>query len=200
MTGTPRAWCLASSLGRNHINSGDNRVLVQTTGRVPKMKKRIITILIDNEFGSLARVVDLFSGRGYNIDSLNVAPVSEDSKISRIAITTKCDQKTISLICKLLNRLIPVHRAIELTSEDFVERELALVKLVGDQNQVQRAIKISAKHQAKIINETENSVIFEIINEARLIDEYLVNIRKEVKPYSVSRTGVLASFCGVFNN
>jgi acetolactate synthase-1/3 small subunit len=78
-----------------------------------QIKKHVISILVDNEFGALTRVVELFSARGYNIESLNVAPISEDKKLSRINITTIGTTKTVDLICKLLHRIVPVHRAVE---------------------------------------------------------------------------------------
>ncbi len=87
------------------------------------IKKHVIAILVDNEFGALARIVELFSARGYNIESLNVAPISKDKKLSRITITTFGTSKTIDLICKLLNKIVPVYRAVELTKEQgYIER------------------------------------------------------------------------------
>ncbi len=98
------------------------------------IKKHVIAILVDNEAGALARIVDLFSGRGYNIESLNVAPINEDKTISRITVTTYGSTKTVDLICKLLNRIVPVYKAVELTKEEgYIERELALVKIIGNE-------------------------------------------------------------------
>lgn len=157
-----------------------------------KTQKRIITILIDNEFGSLARVVELFSGRGYNIDSLNVAPVSYDNKISRITITTICDQKTINLICKLLNRIIPVYRTIELTAENFIERELALVKIIDNNKDIPQ--KLLNKYKAKIFNKKAERMIIEIVNNSKMINEFITEIRDITKIDSISRTGTIAKF------
>jgi acetolactate synthase-1/3 small subunit len=156
------------------------------------IKKRIITILIDNEFGSLARVVELFSGRGYNIDSLNVAPVSYDEKISRITITTICNKKTIDLVCKLLNRIIPVYKSIELTSQNFIERELALVKIIDNSEDLIE--KLINKYQAKVINKKVGKMVIEIVNTSKVIDEFITEIRVLAKVDSISRTGTVANF------
>jgi len=156
------------------------------------IKRRIITILIDNEFGALARVVELFSGRGYNIDSLNVAPVSYDNKISRIAITTRCDQKTMNLICKLLNRLIPVYRAIELTSQNFIERELAVIKIEEDKDDI--AKNLIKKYNAKVISNKSKKIIIEIVDTSQLVENFISDLRANLKIDSISRTGAIAKF------
>ena len=141
------------------------------------IKKHVIAILVDNEFGALARIVELFSGRGYNIESLNVAPVTKDRKLSRITITTYGSKKTVDLICKLLNRIIPVHNAVELTKEDgYVERELALVKIIGDDEKRSKAIAILDKYRTNLIDLTDEAAIFEIIGTSEAIDDIIAKI------------------------
>ncbi len=161
-----------------------------------QIKKHVIAILVDNEFGALARIVELFSARGYNIESLNVAPISKDKKLSRITITTYGTSKTVDLICKLLNRIIPVHRAVELTREyGYIERELALVKIIGDEQKREEALKIADKYRTNIVDITGNSVVFEIIGTSEGIDEIL----EQLSPLGlegVSRTGIAAGFKG----
>ena len=161
-----------------------------------QIKKHVIAILVDNEFGALARIVDLFSGRGYNIESLNVAPVNKDGSISRITITTYGSAQTVDLICKLLNRIIPVHKAVELTKEKgYIERELALVKVIGDEEKRQKAIDIADKYRTNIIDITGNSVVFEIVGTSKHLDEII----EELAPLGldgVSRTGIAAGFKG----
>lgn len=159
-------------------------------------KKHVIAILVDNEFGALARIVELFSARGYNIESLNVAPISEDKKISRITITTHGTSKTIDLICKLLNRIVPVYRAVELTKEHgYIERELAIVKIIGDEEKREQAIKIADKYRTNIIDISGDSVVFEIIGTSENIDEILSKL-SVLGLEGVSRTGVAAGFKG----
>lgn len=161
-----------------------------------EIKKHVIAILVDNEAGSLARIVGLFSGRGYNIESLNVAPVTKDRKISRITITTHGDAKTIDLICKLLNRIIPVHAAVELTKEEgYIERELALVKIIGNDEKRKAAIEIADKYRTNIIDITGDSLVFEIIGNSDTIDE-LIDKLSTLGLDGVSRTGVAAGFRG----
>lgn len=161
-----------------------------------QVKKHVIAILVENEFGALARIVELFSARGYNIESLNVAPISKDKKLSRITITTYGTTKTIDLICKLLNRIVPVYRAVELTREyGYIERELALVKIIGDEQKREEAIKIADKYRTHIIDITGNSIVFEIIGTSEMIDEVLDKL-SELGLEGVSRTGIAAGFKG----
>lgn len=161
-----------------------------------QIKKHVIAILVDNEFGALARIVELFSARGYNIESLNVAPISKDKKLSRITITTHGTPKTIELIRKLLKRIIPVHQAAELTCEHgYIERELALVKIIGDEEKREEAIKIADKYRTNIVDITGNAIVFEIIGSSETIDEVLENLAP-LGLEGVSRTGVAAGFKG----
>ncbi len=160
------------------------------------IKKHVIAILVDNEFGALARIVELFSARGYNIESLNVAPISKDKKLSRITITTFGTSKTIDLICKLLNKIVPVYRAVELTKEQgYIERELALVKIIGDEEKRDEAIKIADKYRTHIVDISGNSIVFEIIGTSETIDEVLEKL-SVIGLEGVSRTGVAAGFKG----
>jgi acetolactate synthase-1/3 small subunit len=159
-------------------------------------KKHVIAVLVDNEFGALARIVELFSARGYNIESLNVAPTSLDKKLSRITITTYGTDKTIDLICKLLKRIIPVHTAAELTREvGYIERELALVQIITDEQKREEAIKIVDKYRSNIVDIAGDSIVFELIGTSELIDEILLQLN-DYGLASVSRTGIAAGFKG----
>ena len=159
-------------------------------------KKHVIAVLVDNEFGALARIVELFSARGYNIESLNVAPTSLDKKLSRITITTYGTNKTIDLICKLLKRIIPVHTAAELTREvGYIERELALVQIIADEQKREEAIKIFDKYRSNIVDIAGDSIVFELIGTSELIDEILLQLN-DYGLASVSRTGIAAGFKG----
>lgn len=163
---------------------------------IDQIKKHVIAILVDNEFGALARIVELFSARGYNIESLNVAPVSKDKKLSRITITTHGTPKTIDLICKLLKRIVPVHTAAELTCEHgYIERELALVQILGDEETREEALKIIDKYRTNVIDIEGDSVVFEIIGTAESIDHALDELY-DCGLTSISRTGVAAGFKG----
>ncbi len=158
--------------------------------------KRVIAILVDNEFGALARVVELFSARGYNIETLTVAPVSIDKKLSRITITTYGNDKTIDLICKLLHRIVPVHAAAELSkSSDYIERELALAQIISDEEGRKKAIKILEPYRSNVVDVEEDSLVFEIIGTSQTIDEALEQL-KDCGLATVSRTGIAAGFKG----
>lgn len=171
-------------------------VKIKTKTMSDTVKKHVIAILVDNEFGALARIVELFSARGYNIESLNVAPISKDKKISRVTVTTYGSSKTVDLICKLLNRIVPVYRAMELTKEyGYIERELALVKIIGDEEKREKAIEIADKYRTNIVDISGNSVVFEIIGTSKNIDELLEKL-SVLGLEGVSRTGVAAGFKG----
>ncbi len=160
------------------------------------IKKHVIAILVDNEFGALARIVELFSARGYNIESLNVAPTSLDKKLSRITITTFGTTKTVDLICKLLKRIVPVHTAAELTREyGYIERELALVQIIADAKKREEAMKLVEEYRTDIVDVEGDSIVFEVIGNSETIDE-LLNKLVDFGLASVSRTGIAAGFKG----
>lgn len=160
------------------------------------MKKHVIAILVDNEFGALARIVELFSARGYNIETLTVAPVSQDKKLSRITITTFGSDKTIDLICKLLKRIVPVHHAAELTrSEGYIERELALVQIICDDQKREKAMQILDSYRTNVVEIVDDSMVFEVIGNSETIEE-VINKMVDFGLASVSRTGIAAGFKG----
>ena len=161
-----------------------------------QIKKHVLAVLVENEFGALARIVELFSARGYNIETLTVAPVSRDKKMSRITITPYGTDKTIDLICKLLKRIVPVHHAAELsTAEGYIERELALVQIIADESKREEAMKIVDKYRTSIVDIAGNSIVFEVIGTSEIIDEVL-NQLVDYGLESVSRTGIAAGFKG----
>lgn len=161
-----------------------------------EIKKHVIAILVDNEYGALARIVGLFSGRGYNIESLNVAPINNERTLSRVTITTFGTTKTVDLICKLLNRIVPVHNAVELTKETgYIERELALVKVIGDEKKRDEAMKIADKYRTHIVDITGDAIVFEVIGTSETIDE-VINKLSSLGLDGVSRTGIAAGFKG----
>jgi len=161
-----------------------------------QIRKHVIAILVDNEFGALARIVELFSARGYNIETLTVAPVSLDKKMSRITITTFGTGKTVDLICKLLKRIVPVHHAAELTRSDgYIERELALVQIITDEKTREAAKEAIKNYRNNIIEIDGSSTVFEVIGMSETIDEVL----RKLENYglaTVSRTGIAAGFKG----
>lgn len=162
-----------------------------------QIKKHVLAVLVENEFGALARIVELFSARGYNIETLTVAPVSRDKKMSRITITTYGTDKTIELICKLLKRIIPVHYAAELSAtEGYIERELALVQIISDPKTRENALKILESYQVNVVDIEDDSLVFEVVGASQIIEEVL-NKMEDYGLATVSRTGIAAGFKGM---
>ncbi len=144
------------------------------------------------EAGVLARVIGLFSGRGYNIESLTVAEVDPDEAISRISIVTLGTPMIIEQIKAQLDRLVPVRQLSDLTIEgSSIERELALVKVKGTGNKRVEALRIADIFRARAIDSTNNSFIFEISGSGEKLDAF-IRLMKPLGLNEISRTGVVA--------
>ena len=151
-----------------------------------------IAILVNNEPGVLARVIGLFSGRGYNIDSLTVAEVKHSENLSRITIVTSGTPMIIEQIKAQLERLIPVHRVSDLTVEGpFVKRELALVKVQGSGKNRVESLRIADIFRARVVDSTNSSFVFEIVGDTGKLDAF-VDLMAPLGLVDVARTGVAA--------
>ena len=151
-----------------------------------------ISVLVDNEAGVLARVIGLFSGRGYNIDSLTVAEVDDGAHKSRITVVTTGTPMVIEQIKAQLGRLVPVHRVVDLTVEtDSVERELALIKVSGKGEARVEALRMSEAFRARVVDATPNSFVFELTGRTEKIDAF-IGLMRPLGLKEVSRTGVAA--------
>ena len=156
-----------------------------------------ISVLVDNEAGVLARVIGLFSGRGYNIDSLTVAEVDDGARTSRITIVTTGTPMVIEQIKAQLGRLVPVHRVVDLTVEtDSVERELALIKVSGKGEARVEALRMSEAFRARVVDATPDSFVFELTGRTGKIDAF-IGLMRPLGLKEVSRTGVAAIARGV---
>ena len=156
-----------------------------------------IAVLVDNEPGVLARVVGLFSGRGYNIESLTVAEVSHEDGFSRITIVTSGTPMIIEQIKAQLGRLVPVHNVSDLTLDGpSVERELALVKVAGSGEKRVESLRIADIFRARVLDSTNESFVFEIIGDTGKLNAF-VDLMKPLGLVDVSRTGVVAIARGV---
>ncbi len=154
--------------------------------------RHLITVLVDNEPGVLARVVGMFSGRGYNIDSLNVAEVVTNEHLSRITIVTHGTNEVVSLIRKQLMTIVPVHSVTNLQKEgSAVEAEVALVYLYLDNENKKEAYKICDIYRARKIENEHNTIIFEIAGTSERIDAFMNEIEKVCK-IDVVRSGPVA--------
>ena len=157
-----------------------------------EQRKATIAVLVDNEPGVLARVIGLFSGRGYNIDSLTVSEVDAAAHLSRITIVTSGTEMVITQIQAQLQRLVPVHRASDLTVEGpYIERELALVKVSSSGETRVEALRIADIFRARAVDSTINSFVFEITGSLEKISAF-VDLMRPLGLVDVSRTGVVA--------
>ncbi|MEQ8666433.1 MAG: acetolactate synthase small subunit [Rhodospirillales bacterium] len=154
--------------------------------------RHTISVLVDNEPGVLARVIGLFSGRGYNIESLTVAEVDLDKHLSRITVVTSGTEMIIEQIKAQLTRLVPVHKVADLTIEGpHVERELALVKVVSSGENRVESLRIADIFRARAVDSTNDSFVFEIVGNSGKIDAF-VDLMRPLGLADVSRTGVVA--------
>ncbi len=154
-------------------------------------ERHVLTVMVDNEAGILAKIAGLFTARGYNIDSLTVADISDNHAISRITIVTHGPPAVIDQIHAQLERLVPVHKVTDLTeSGPYVERELALVKVAGKGDIRVEALRVAEVFRAKVVDTSTGSFIFELTGTPDKIDSF-VAIMRELGLVEVGRTGVV---------
>jgi acetolactate synthase-1/3 small subunit len=156
------------------------------------VERHAIAVLVDNEPGILARVVGLFSGRGYNIESLTVAETDAKEKLSRITVVTSGTPMIIEQIKAQLGRLVPVRKVRDLTDEGpHVERELALVKVTGTGEKRIESLRLADIFRAKVIDSTTESFVFELTGSTEKLNAF-INLMEPLGLADVSRTGVVA--------
>lgn len=156
------------------------------------VRQHTISVVVDNEPGVLARVAGLFSGRGYNIDSLTVAEVDERRTLSRITIVTSGSPMVIDQIKAQLDRLIPVHKVSDLTLEGpHVERELALIKVAGTGDKRVESLRIADIFRARVVDSTTRSFVFEMTGTSEKLNAF-INLMIPLGLVDISRTGVAA--------
>ena len=171
-------------------------------GKIGKIERHIIVVWVDNEAGVLARVVGLFSGRGYNIESLAVAEIDKKLNISRITIVTTGTPQVINQIRLQLKKLVPVHNVADFKREDkqVIFKEMALLKIVGKNGKRNKALNACKKFNPVILDKTKKSYVIQITALRREIDKIIVDLKK-FGLVSVSRTGAVAMTRGseIFN-
>jgi acetolactate synthase-1/3 small subunit len=156
------------------------------------VESHTLSVIVDNEPGVLARVIGLFSGRGYNIESLTVSETEHQKHLSRITIVTRGTPMVIEQIKNQLDRLVPVHRVVDMTiAGPSIERELAMVKVRGKGEHRVEALRLADAFRARVIDATTESFVFEITGGSDKIDQY-VNLMLPLGLVEVSRTGVVA--------
>jgi len=157
-----------------------------------RVETRTLCVLVDNEPGVLARVIGLFSGRGYNIDSLTVSETEHEKHLSRITIATRGTPMVLEQIKNQLDRLVPVHRVVDMTlAGPHLERELAMVKVRGTGEHRMEALRLADAFRARVIDATTESFVFEITGASDKIESF-INLMLPVGLVEVSRTGVVA--------
>ena len=156
------------------------------------LRSATISVLVDNESGVLARVIGLFSGRGYNIDSLTVATVDVAAGRSRINVVTSGTEMVIEQIKAQLDRLVPVYRVADLSREGpHLARELALIKVIGTGEHRSEALRLADAFRARVIDATTESFVFELTGATDKLDAFL-DLMRPLGLVEVSRTGVAA--------
>ncbi|MGF9691654.1 MULTISPECIES: acetolactate synthase small subunit [unclassified Rhizobium] len=168
------------------------------TPETAKEERHTLSVLVTNEPGVLARVIGLFSGRGYNIESLTVSETEHESHLSRITIVTTATPGVLEQIKAQLDRIIPVHRVVDLTvranqlgQERPIEREVALVKVTGTGEGRAETLRLADAFHAKVVDATVTHFIFEITGKSSKIDQF-VAIMKPLGLIEVCRTGIAA--------
>ncbi|WP_156839433.1 acetolactate synthase small subunit [Novosphingobium aquimarinum] len=159
-------------------------------------ERHVLTVTVDNEAGILARIAGMFTARGYNIDSLTVADITENHAVSRITIVTHGPPAVIDQIRHQLDRLVPVHKVVDLTeSGPYVERELALIKVSGTGEKRVEALRVAEIFRARPVDTTTESFVFELTGIPDKIDSF-VALMRELGLVEIGRTGVVGMIRG----
>ncbi len=152
--------------------------------------RHTISVLVENKFGALTRIAGLFSGRGYNIDTLNVAP-TQDPSASRMTIVTRGDDATLEQIVKQLNKLVDVLKVIDFRDGEYVDRELALVKVTVDSKSRAEVMQITDIFRAKIVDVQPKSVTVEITGSEDKVEKF-IDLMRAFGIVDLTRTGKVA--------
>jgi len=152
--------------------------------------EHIVSVLVENKFGVLSRIANLFSGRGYNIETLSVAPTL-DASMSMMTIVTSGDDRIIEQIVKQLNKLIDVIKVVDLNESEFVEREMALIKIHTRQEDRAEALRIADIFRAKVVDSTPTTYTIEITGDVKKV-EAAINLLQPLGIKELVRTGRVA--------
>jgi acetolactate synthase I/III small subunit len=159
---------------------------------VSEIERHTIAVLVDNEPGVLARVIGLFSGRGYHIESLPVAEVDRQKSLSRITVVTTGTRMIIEQIKAQLSRLVPVHKIHDLTDEGpFVEREMALIKVAGKGESRIESLRLADIFRARVVDSTTESFVFEMTGSSEKLNAF-ITLMEPLGLVEISRTGAAA--------
>lgn len=161
-----------------------------------KINTHTLSVIVDNKFGVLGRVVGMFTSRGYNIDSLTVAEVDENRNLSRITVMVTGTEMVIEQIKAQLERIVPVRKVVDLNEEgEFVNRELILVKVKAKGERRVESLRIADIFRARVIDSSGQSFIFELTGSSDKLNAF-INLMKPLGLVEVSRTGAVAILRG----
>jgi acetolactate synthase I/III small subunit len=181
-----------ASTGLNAVNTATSTTHYPAATIRETTESHTLAVIVDNEPGVLARVIGLFSGRGYNIESLTVSETEHDRHLSRITIVTRGTPMVIEQIKNQLDRMVPVHRVVDMTvAGPSIERELAMVKVRGKGDNRVEALRLSDAFRARVIDATTESFVFEITGGSEKIDQFIA-LMLPLGLIEVSRTGIVA--------
>ena len=152
--------------------------------------RHTISVLVENKFGVLTRVSGLFSGRGYTIDSRNVAP-THDATLSRMTIVTRGDDATVEQICKQLEKLIDSVKIVNYSKTDYIDRELVLVRVSANGQNRAEICQLAELFRAKVVNVQPDNIVIEITGAETKINQFLLLV-KDFGILDLTRTGVVA--------
>jgi len=176
-------------MNANLLPTGSAYFLTRETAQP---ERHTLSVLVDNEPGILARVVGLFSARGYNIDSLTVSETEHNKRLSRITVVTVATPKVLEQIKLQLERLVPVHKVHDLTAEgNGLERELALIKVAGTGDHRSETLRLADAFRANIVDATTESFVFEVTGKSSKIDSFIA-LMVPLGLVEVVRTGLAA--------
>ena len=168
-----------------------SQLRVHSAVEIGDIMRHIISILLQNEAGALARVANLFSSRGYNIESLNVAP-THDETVSRLTLVTTGPDEVIDQISKQLGKLIDVVNIIDMTDGDHIERELALFKLKLSVDDQETLVELTKEFGARMLDDYEGYFTVELIGDSSEIDRFMTSFPNQVEILTVVRSGAMA--------
>lgn len=154
------------------------------------LRRHTISILVENQFGVLAKVAGMFSARGYNIESLSVAPTM-DSTISRMTIITLGDDQIVEQITKQLNKMVPVIKVIDLTGTEYIDREMAMIKVEAQEKNRAELLRIADIFRAKIVDVSPTSYVLEVTGNDEKI-RAILGLLKPIGIKEIARTGSVA--------
>lgn len=179
-------------MARSKVSVQDKTSVYGAAPKENPLEAHTLAIIVDNEPGVLARVIGLFSGRGYNIESLTVAETNHSKKLSRITIVCNGTTHVVDQIRHQLERLVPVHGVHDLTEEGpHLERELALLKVVGKKDKRVEALGVAEIFRAKVVDTTLESLVFEITGTTEKVNA-IIDLMRPLGLVEISRTGIAA--------